>query len=280
MKLTPRSRGDDKIWSPCLVPAFGYGLLLFVLSAWVMWTFEWDLYVKWFDAGPLDLSMFGTLSLANALFTAWLAAALQQAFRAAPSVRKGQIVGVILAIVLVGELQLAAFGMRRAAEVGRAGGDPPTVEQIRSEPLTISCEIYDGQSVWQIWVSLDGMATLWRDDEQIAAKQVTTTSLSRFRELLIQHRYCKFWAYEDFVADISPREGRRLLAVYIGEHARGPLLYGREYLEDWDENDKAESYQLRRILPVWAEVLGWVDHELTRELRASDAAFLSALGTG
>jgi hypothetical protein len=258
---------DDRIFSPTVISVLVFGVLLRITSIWLLWTLPVAEFADWFEHSLLlGLSLFEVLSVIDAGFLIALGFDLPEARRAAAPVRRGRITGVVLAACVIVGIQLAAMDMRQIADFQRFVSMPPTIEELRTEPIAIQLGVHGRHEPLRLNLSIDRerRARVGSDLRTVAAEfEVPEAALDRFRELLARGRYCEIDGTHPFRVDVQPPGTERWLVVRVGQHYHMTSLVGREVgLERIDDEAppvEPDAETLRRILDVWDAVLSWTD---------------------
>src|SRR5688572_16708520 len=175
---------DDRIWSPTVISVLVFGVLLRVTSIWVLCVFRWEDFADWFEHSLLlGLSLFEVLCVIDAGFLIALGFELPEARRAAASVRGGRITGVVLAAFVIVGIQLAALEMRQHTQLQRFISLPPTIEEIRTEPIAIQLVVQDRHEPLNLnlCIDRDRRARVGGDLRTVSAEfEVPEAALDRF----------------------------------------------------------------------------------------------------
>jgi hypothetical protein len=258
---------DDRIFSPTVISVLVFGVLLRITSIWLLCTLPVAEFADWFEHGLLlGLSLFEVLSVIDAGFLIALGFDLPEARRAAASVRLGRITGVVLAACVIVGIQLSAMDMRQIADFQRFVSMPPTIEELRTQPIAIQLGVHGSHEPLRLNISIDKerRARVGSDHWTASAEfEVPEAALDRFRELLARGRYCEIDGTHPFRVDVQPADTERWLVVRVGPHYHATSLVGTGVGLERNGNAapsvEPDAETLRRILDVWDEVLSWTD---------------------
>ena len=266
MRLRARVDVDDHVLSPVVIAVLVFGVVLRMLSLWLLPTFRWDEFADWFEHTlPGGLAVDHVLHATGGMFLLLLAHEFRQARNAAASVRRGRIVGVALAALAIGGVHFLALSMRRVADLERYRAAPPTLADLRSEPLSVHfMSLDDGLPRGLFFdVRSDGSARVGhRSHGAEKSVLIPDGALERLREILARTDYCE-------LADDQPlRFGNqhtnvlRCMVFWVGLRRHSLVLMGRGYDDPgggWGTPIEPDERARIAVVAVWGEVLDWFD---------------------
>jgi hypothetical protein len=205
---------------------------------------------------------------------------LGRAWRAAPSVRRGRITGVVLAAFVIVGVLVAGIELQQLAQLERFMKTPPTIDEIEAEPISIHLGVQDSQLELDFTIAMDKErhAHIRNEHWPPVELEVPEAALDRFRALLARGRYCEIDGSRPFLVDLQPPNTVRWLTVSVGLHSHEIVLFGRaEGLERWPSDAppvEIDAETLRRILDTWDEALSWFEHPTAQGMRRWEDRFL------
>lgn len=164
--------------------------------------------------------------------------------------------------------------MREVAALERFRAMPPTIEEIRTEPISIHLSVHERDSPMTLDIDIDRerKARVRNDRGAVPVEfELPEAAMDRFRELRARGRYCEIDGARPFWVDLQPPEVVRWLTVRVGLRYHETVLLGRAAGLERGRNEvppvEPGAETLRRILDAWDEVLSWFDDHPAQSTR-------------